>query len=291
MAASKLNRIAVPKPWGQTSLPSVFGGGPVGREPIGEIRFDDGVGCKLLFKYIFTSGMLSIQVHPEDDEARRLGLPSGKEEAWIVLDAAPGAVVGIGLNRSVGVDELRAAAEDGSIVDLVEWRPARPGDVFHIPPGTVHALGPGLVVAEVQESVDATLRFYDHGRGRELHLDQAVTAARLARTSPRARGRRVNRTRQVLVKARKFVVERWQGRGEACMLESGRPLWIAPLSGTCRLDGQQLAAGEVAISTGRTSFAMNGTCDLLVAYEGAAVRAFDMSAPAPNRLVAAAPVA
>ena len=84
-------------------------------ERIGEVWFTDGADLPLLAKYIFTSERLSIQVHPDDEQARARGLPQGKSECWYILDAEPGATLGLGLKREMGKEELRAAALDGSI--------------------------------------------------------------------------------------------------------------------------------------------------------------------------------
>src|SRR5690606_21069723 len=123
---------------------------------------------QLLVKYIFTSEKLSVQVHPSDAQAA-LGEPGdrGKEECWLVLDAEPGAQLGLGLTRNLAQDELRAAALDGSIEDMLGWRSVSPGDFFRILPGTVHAIGPGLSLVEVQQNSDTTYRLYDYGRPRE----------------------------------------------------------------------------------------------------------------------------
>jgi mannose-6-phosphate isomerase len=161
----KLRRKFVEKPWGRCDLPAVFDAPPGAR--IGEIWFTDGADLPLLAKYIFTSERLSIQVHPAE-----------KTECWLILDAEPEATVGLGLKREVSADELRAAALDGSIESLLDWRPVRVGDFFLVPPGTVHAIGSGLSLLEFQQNCDVTYRLYDYGRPRELHLDQGIAAAR-----------------------------------------------------------------------------------------------------------------
>ena len=98
----------VPKPWGRCDLPKPFGG--TASEPIGEIWFDDaGAKRDLLAKYLFTSDKLSIQVHPSDELARQSGFSSGKEECWIVIDADPGAALGIGTKVPLSPEELRAS--------------------------------------------------------------------------------------------------------------------------------------------------------------------------------------
>jgi mannose-6-phosphate isomerase len=172
----KFERKLVEKPWGRTELPDIFGS--TGGRRIGEIWFTGAGDLPLLVKYIFTSERLSIQVHPSDDQAHARSLPSGKEECWYILDAEPGATLGLGLKREVTPDALRAAALDGSIEELMDWRPVQTGDFFYVPAGTVHAIGGGLSLLEFQQNADVTYRLYDYGRPRELHLDDGIAVAR-----------------------------------------------------------------------------------------------------------------
>ena len=103
----------------------------------------------------------------------------GKEECWLVLEAEPGAAVALGLDDTYDEETVRKAAGDGSIEDMLVWHDAKAGDFFYVPAGTIHAIGPGLVLLEVQQNTDMTFRFYDYGRPRELHLDQAMRCAKL----------------------------------------------------------------------------------------------------------------
>ena len=139
----------------------------------------------LLVKYLDTARWLSVQVHPDDAYARAHEAGSGwlgKAEAWVVLEAEPDARIVYGVRRPVTREELRAAALDGSILELLNFAPVKAGDVIYVPPGTIHALGPGLLVLEVQQRSDLTYRLYDYGRGRELHLEKALDVARLEPT-------------------------------------------------------------------------------------------------------------
>jgi hypothetical protein len=120
---------------------------------------------------------LSIQVHPDDTYARAMGMPNGKSEAWYIISAKPGAQVGIGLKHRVTPQELRASITNGSIVELVQWRPVAKGDVVFIPAGTIHSIGAGIVLAEIQQCSDTTFRLFDYNRQRELHIDDGVAVA------------------------------------------------------------------------------------------------------------------
>ncbi len=134
----------------------------------------------LLVKLLDAHAWLSVQVHPNDENARRLGGGAGKTEMWVVLDAAPGARLLQGLKRGVGRADLESAIAAGRVVDALVEVEARAGDVFFIPAGTVHALGPGLIVAEIQQTSDTTYRLFDwdragpDGRGRPLHVRRAL---------------------------------------------------------------------------------------------------------------------
>jgi mannose-6-phosphate isomerase len=163
----------VDKPWGKDVLPAPFFA-PEGKR-IGEVWFEPPPALpQLLVKYIFTSEKLSVQVHPSD--AQRPG--DGKEECWLIVDAEPGASLAIGFRQPIDADAMRAAALDGSIEGLMEWHPVRAGDFFYIPANTVHAIGEGVSLIEVQQNSDITYRLYDYGRPRELHLDEGTAVAK-----------------------------------------------------------------------------------------------------------------
>lgn len=172
----KLNRRYIEKPWGRTLLPAMFDA-PEDRR-VGEVWFTNGADLPLLAKYIFTSERLSIQVHPDDGQARARGLSQGKTECWYILEAEADATLGLGFKRAVADDELRQSALNGSIEGLMDWRPVRAGDFFFVPAGTVHAIGAGISLLEFQQNSDVTYRLYDYGRPRELHLDDGVAVAR-----------------------------------------------------------------------------------------------------------------
>ncbi len=175
----KLQSRHVRKPWGRTQLPGVFT--TASSQPVGEVWFVGDEHSPLLAKYLFTSENLSVQVHPNDEQARSRGLARGKAECWFVLDAEPGARIGLGLRRKVSSDTLRRAALDGSVEQLIEWRPVAPGDFFFVPPGTIHAIGAGISLLELQQNSDVTYRLYDYGRPRDLHLDDGIAVAQCDR--------------------------------------------------------------------------------------------------------------
>lgn len=137
----------------------------------------------LLFKLLDSQEDLSVQVHPADDYQGLSPGELGKTEMWVVLDAEPGARVIYGLQPGVTPDSFAAAVREGRTMDVMREIPARAGDVLYVPAGTVHALGTGLLVAEIQQSSDTTYRVYDYGRlgldgrPRELHVEHALRVA------------------------------------------------------------------------------------------------------------------
>ena len=147
-------------------------GAPPGQR-IGEVWFTGGGELPLLAKYIFTSERLSIQVHPDDEQARARAA-EGKSECWYILDAEPGATIGLGPHaRAFAATSFAPPRSTDRSSSWSTWRPVRAGDFFFVPPGTIHAIGGGLSLLEFQQNADVTYRLYDYGRPRELHLDEA----------------------------------------------------------------------------------------------------------------------
>ena len=136
----------------------------------------------LLIKFIDANQNLSVQVHPNDEQAVALEGPgaSGKTEMWYVLDAKPGAQLVYGFNQDLSEEELRNALEQGTLESYLNWVDVRPGDTFYIPAGTLHAIGSGILIAEIQQNSDLTYRVYDYnrlgldGKPRQLHVEKAV---------------------------------------------------------------------------------------------------------------------
>ncbi|HET7605866.1 MAG TPA: class I mannose-6-phosphate isomerase [Sphingomicrobium sp.] len=240
----KLERRYVEKPWGRTELPPMFDA-PAGKR-IGEVWFTGAGEQPLLVKYLFTSERLSIQVHPDDEQARARGLPRGKSECWTILDAEPGATLGLGLKRTVSADELRAAALDGSIEELMDWRPVRAGDFFLVPAGTIHAVGAGISLLEFQQNSDVTYRLYDYGRPRELHLDDGIAVVR-AEPYPETLAQHLEPSdRRTLVDGPQFVLVHTDSDA---LLDRVR--WVIPLEGVHAGDCLLLQPGERLQSRGR----------------------------------------
>jgi mannose-6-phosphate isomerase len=262
----------VAKVWGRRDLPAPFGAVPPEAEPVGEVWFEDPQGrdAELLVKYLFTSEKLSVQVHPDEAAAHARGQRRGKDEAWWVVSADRDATIGLGLVERLDKVELRAAAADGRIESLLDWRPVRAGDNFYSPAGTIHAIGPGLALIEIQQNADLTYRLFDYGRDRELHLDEALAVADAAPYREPGRRRELAPGRDILAEGGAFVLERWTGLG-AGALEHG-PLWIVPLDGRGALDGLSFATGEAWLIEGGAAISLPEGCSVLAAYPGGGVR-------------------
>ena len=143
-------------------------------------------GMPLLAKFIDAAQWLSIQTHPNDDQARQLeGEPRGKTEAWLVLDANPGAELVAGVRAGLTKTAMETAMREGKLEDHLRYVSVASGDAFFIPAGTIHALGPGILIYEIQQSSDITYRLYDWGRvgldgaPRLLHVEKGSRVADL----------------------------------------------------------------------------------------------------------------
>jgi len=233
----KLKRRYVEKPWGRTKLPPMFDAQTGQR--IGEVWFTSDSDLPLLAKYIFTRERLSIQVHPNDQQARARGLPQGKSECWYILDAEPGSTLGLGLKRQLGEDALRQAALDGSIEQLMEWRPVRRGDFVFVSSGTVHAIGAGISLLEFQQNSDVTYRLYDYGRPRELHLDDGVAVSKAEPFQHNLVQHLSGAERMTLVDVPHFTLVL---TNEDTL--QGRLRWVLPLEGEVRSGVDVAGAGD-----------------------------------------------
>jgi mannose-6-phosphate isomerase len=256
---------AMHKPWGVSDLQPWSDIDRTG-DAVGELWFERADKAAptpaLLLKLLFTSEPLSIQVHPDDTFARAMGLPNGKSEAWYIISAKPGAQIGIGLKRRVTPQELRASITNGSIVELVQWRPVEKGDVVFIPAGTIHAVGGGIVLAEIQQRSDTTFRLFDYGSERELHIDNGVAVANAWPLRSPANPTRLTDERTVLVASRHFVLERVDLQEASSWALVGEPeTWVLVLDG-------HAAIGLATVSVGQAVFAGGGRSSIEVGANG-----------------------
>lgn len=166
--------------------------------------------CPLLLKLLFTSERLSVQVHPDDAYAQQHHRSLGKTEAWYVLDAQASGEVAVGLREHIARERLKSVAESGEIENLLDWRRVKAGDVIFVPAGTVHAIGAGLAICEIQENSDITYRLYDYGRGRELDLDHGIAVSHLGPHNDPSNRIVHTAEREQLVACAYFRIERLQ---------------------------------------------------------------------------------
>ncbi len=221
------------RPWGTKNLEPWFSN-PTGKR-IGEVWFEASE-IPLLVKFLFANEDLSVQVHPDDAYAQTHHGSPGKTEMWHVLAAQKGARIAAGFREPVSRDQVRAAAIDGTIVDLIEWFEAKAGDTFFIPSRTVHAIGAGLTICEIQQPSDITYRIYDYERGRELHLEHALAVSRLVPHGARSADR---------VACEYFATEPLDMSSAATAPSEPDNTLLIAIEGEGEVDGQTIRAGEV----------------------------------------------
>lgn len=250
----------VPKIWGRAVLPEPFESEVRQThepgEPIGEIWFGSPAALgNILVKYLFTSDKLSVQVHPSDAQAQ--AGEAGKEECWLILEAEPDAQLAIGFKQELSEEEMRAAALDGTIEDLLDWHTVEPGDFFYLPAGTVHAIGAGIALVEVQQSSDTTFRLYDYGRPRELHLERGIAVADRGSYASSWRDRISDGT-QALVNGPHFQLTRLVGApGSSELAQFAQPCLVLPLAGSVSLGGNEVPSGSCAFAQDISAFAFS----------------------------------
>ena len=258
MTVERARAVALQKPWGVADLSPWSSAKTDGA--VGEIWFErsnkSAEDSSLLLKLLFTSQPLSIQVHPNDSYANSIGLPNGKTEAWYVLSAAPGSKIALGVREEIASQQLRSAIVKGTLPGMMRWRPVATGETISVPAGTIHAIGAGLVIAEIQQRSDATFRMFDYGRQRELHIDNAVAVADTVPVDTRAQPKRLTDQRTVLVSGPHFVFESIAlAPNSVWTLMATQETWMLVAKGTAR-------AGTSAITTGDAIFAKSDSVEI-----------------------------
>jgi mannose-6-phosphate isomerase len=234
--ATRLTPSLREKVWGKKQLMPWFPDSPA---PIGEAWFLADRELPLLIKLLFTSERLSVQVHPEDGEDG----PRGKTEMWHILHAEPGASIALGFREPITREQLRESTKTGEIERLLNWVPVRAGETYFTPAHTVHAIGGGIVLCEIQQNSDVTYRLWDYGRPRELHVDQAVAISDLGVHPGASHPVAVGEGREELVRSEFFVTELVHGvrlvpEPHSCQI------WIC-LEGAAAIGGERVDPGQV----------------------------------------------
>lgn len=250
------------KVWGSTDLSPWFAA-PAAK--IGEVWFEARPPLPILVKFLFTTGDLSVQVHPPDRGGER-----GKTEMWHILRAEPGARIALGFRETLSEARLREASLSGEIVELLEWLPVSPGETYFTPAGTVHAIGAGIALCEIQQNSDVTYRLYDYGRPRELHIERSLEVAVRDRHPGAVSPRVLGPGRKLLVECPHFTTELLEIASPFTYSPEGRrsQLLIA-LEGGGRIAGQAFRLGEVwhvPDGAGALPIEPEGRARLLVSY-------------------------
>jgi mannose-6-phosphate isomerase len=271
MPAILLQTHRVEKPWGRHTLWPGFADVGTAGEPVGEVWYQTPGDTKpdLLIKYLFTAEKLSIQVHPDDAQAQARGLPRGKDECWTILAAEPGATIALGPKQPTDRATLKRAAEDGTIEALLDWKTVAAGDFFYCPSGTIHAIGGGLTLIEVQQNSETTYRLFDYGSDRELHLEDGMAVASTDPYRPIVSPGSAGEGHEIKVEGPKFVLERWSGGTRDMALPDGRTGWLVIIKGSGSVAGVAFQAGECVTVTGAETVSASEDADLLFAYPGA----------------------
>ena len=224
-APAKLQAAFHEKIWGARDLEPWF---PKSEKKIGEVWFTAEPQPPVLVKFLFTSDKLSVQVHP--------GGPRGKTEMWHILRAAPGARIALGFREPLSRERLRHASSSGEVENLLQWIPVSAGETYFTPAGTVHAIGAGIALCEIQQYSDVTYRLYDYGRPRELHVEAAVEIADLGTHPGRSK---------LPVQCEYFETELLEIAGPEVRVKSADGDLLIFLEGTGAIAGQEFHAGEV----------------------------------------------
>ncbi|MGO9258869.1 MAG: class I mannose-6-phosphate isomerase [Bryobacteraceae bacterium] len=227
------------KVWGRTHLAPWF---PDAGKPTGEAWFLADRDLPLLVKLIFTSERLSVQVHPDDGEDG----PRGKTEMWRILEAEPGAEIALGFREPITRERLWEATRTGEVEQLVRWVSVKAGETYFTPAHTVHAIGAGIVLCEIQQNSDVTYRLWDYGRPREIHVDKAVPIADLGVHPGASLPVPLPDGREELVRSKHFITELVPlAAGEQRTLEPEKcQLWIA-IEGSGSIGEEPFRTGEV----------------------------------------------
>lgn len=205
-----------------------------------------------LIKFLDAADWLSVQVHPDDEAAARLWPgEGGKTEAWFVIDAAPGSRIYAGLRPGVDEPRLRAALAEGTVAECLHGFEPRPGDCLFLPAGTVHAVGGGVLMAEVQQTSDATFRLFDwnrrdrEGKPRLLHVEQALACIDWQRGPVEPIRASQSGASRPLVRCPYFVLEYVRADRPFPCGGEGRLQALIVLHGRARLADEEFAAGQV----------------------------------------------
>ena len=247
----------------------------------------------LLLKFLFPHEKLSVQVHPDDEQALRVGEPWGKTECWYVAHAKPGSQIALGLRPGVSAAELEKAILEHRAEDLLNWINVFAGDMIYVAGGTVHTLGPGSIIVETQQQSDMTYRLYDYGRPRELHLKdgmaavkEKVASGKVVRPAPAPVNGGKNR-HAPLVSAPYFVVDMFEAKEPLELRtqnDSGRDSVqiLVAVEGCAIVESQSMEPVTFAKGDAVVVPAAVGSCDVRPQWTVEFLRAYVPGKPLPE---------
>ena len=248
------------KVWGRKHLQPWFPDSP---QAVGEAWYLADRELPLLVKLLFTSERLSVQVHPDDGEDG----PLGKTEMWHILEAEPGAAIALGFREPLTPERLLESTRTGEVEQLLRWIEVRPGETYFTPAHTVHAIGAGIVLCEIQQNSDVTYRLWDYGRPRELHVEKALPVSDLTVHPGASQPVFISPGRESLVQAKHFVTERLTlAPGESLTpAPQNCHLWIC-LEGKGKIGEDRFQKGEVWLMPDRSTLQADAPTCLLRTY-------------------------
>ena len=243
----------IAKPWGTSQL-APWDTGPTDGSRIGEICYErsgnDTIAGLLQFKLLFATEQVAVKVSPNDEQAKSLGLASGRTAAWYILSATPQAQVAIGLNRTLTAAQLHKAATDGSLAKMIKWRSVWAGETVFLPAGTIHTMSAGIVAAEIQQRNGPTFRLLDTRTDRELHVEQGVTVACADLGPEQPRARQISDQRTLLVRDQHFIFERVSlPTGSHWSLKADRETWVLVINGGGTIGSFEVRAGQAVFAS------------------------------------------
>jgi mannose-6-phosphate isomerase len=209
-----------------------------------------------------------VQVHPDDEYAAEQHDSLGKTEAWYVMVSGEPGEVAVGFKEEISAERFRQAALSGEIEKLLDWRKVAKGDVIFTPAGTVHAIGGGLTVCEVQQNSDITYRLYDYGRPRELHLEHGARVAELGPHTAVAERRDLGAGRTELLACDYFRMEKWEPKRNWKFRSWPSYVLLICVSGEGSLSGLEARAGSAFfVPAGAEEISVQGTkCEWIATY-------------------------
>jgi mannose-6-phosphate isomerase len=242
--------------------------GPLKGMPLAEMaksypKLFGGAEFPLLIKVLLPREKLSVQVHPNDTEAQVMGQPHGKSECWYVLSAEPGAAVAVGFKEDISSDQIREAIVGGTLEGKLQYLPVKAGDMVYVDAGTVHAIGPGMVMLETQQYSDVTYRLYDYGRPRELHVDAGLAVSKMKTKAGLVTPVTMDGFVR-LVESPYFVVDKFVVRGEVALGLSDRMQMLVAMSDGCSVGAMMLEPGRVVVLPSEgVAYAVSGSGEVI----------------------------